>query len=338
MDQTTTPVTPTYSPITLNLYPYFNEDAFSYDTNRSNGSYDGYGNTYSADLASSSILLDNIPYIFGPFQNGVNNSIKCSGQTIAIDNRNCNLIQIAGSATSGNYSGVFRVNYTDGSYADIGLTMKDWCTSDLTGMKVLQYMNHRHTASADEVKNVNILAYAIPTDTNKYVKSIVLPNQNNVHILAITLLSSGAPQVPVEIGNGLRGEYFDNIDLTDSALVRTDSSVNFDWGTGSPGNVIGPNTFSVRWTGFVMPEYSETYTFYTVSDDGVRLWVNNTLIIDRWTEQAATEYSGSIALVAGQKYSIKLEYFEKQDKASVKLFWSSPNRSKQIIPQARLFN
>ena len=74
---------------------------------------------------------------------------------------------------------------------------------------------------------------------------------------------------------GLRGEYFDNIDLTNSKLVRADPTVDFDWGAGSPDASIQPDTFSVRWTGWVLPEFSETYTFFTNTDDGVRLWVDD---------------------------------------------------------------
>ncbi len=72
-------------------------------------------------------------------------------------------------------------------------------------------------------------------------------------------------------GSGLQATYFDNIDFTGARVARTDVSVNFNWGTGAPATGIGPNTFSVRWLGQVMPQYSQTYTFYTTSDDGVRL-------------------------------------------------------------------
>lgn len=143
---------------------------------------------------------------------------------------------------------------------------------------------------------------------------------------------------PVSQVNGLRGEYFDNSNLTNSKLVRTDSSVNFDWGSGSPDSVIGRNTFSVRWTGQIIPQYSETYTLYTTTDDGVRLWVNNQLLIDKWKNQSAKEWSGQITLTAGQKYDIKMEYFENKGDAIAKLYWSSPNQLKQIIPQSRLFS
>ena len=54
---------------------------------------------------------------------------------------------------------------------------------------------------------------------------------------------------------------------------------------------------------------TQTYTFYTTSDDGVRLWVNNQLVVDNWTDHAATENSGAIALTAGQRYDIRMEFY-----------------------------
>jgi len=67
---------------------------------------------------------------------------------------------------------------------------------------------------------------------------------------------------------GLKGDYYDNMDFTGFVLSRVDPGVNFDWGNGSPDPSIGVDTFSVRWTGQVVPLFSETYTFFTLSDDG----------------------------------------------------------------------
>ncbi|MBD2615763.1 MAG: PA14 domain-containing protein [Nostoc sp. ZfuVER08] len=143
---------------------------------------------------------------------------------------------------------------------------------------------------------------------------------------------------PVSNGNGLQGEYFDNADFTNLKLTRTDSTVNFLWGSGSPSPVIAPDSFSVRWTGQVEAKYSETYNFYTRSDDGVRLWVNNQLLINNFVNQSATELVGSIALVAGQKYDIKLEYFDNAYSALSQLSWSSTSQTKEIIPQSQLYS
>ena len=80
-----------------------------------------------------------------------------------------------------------------------------------------------------------------------------------------------------------------------------------------------------------------SYTFYTTSDDGVRLWVDNQLLINNWTDHGATENSGGITLTAGKKYDIKLEYYENGGAASIKLLWAPPGQAKQIIPQERLY-
>jgi hypothetical protein len=138
-------------------------------------------------------------------------------------------------------------------------------------------------------------------------------------------------------GTGLQGEYFDNRDLTALKLTRIDSTVNFSWGTGSPNVLIGPDTFSVRWTGQVMPQFTETYTFYTRTDDGARLWVNGQLLVDKWVNQSTREWNGAIALQAGVKYDIRFEYYENTGGANARLSWASVSQPKQVIPRIRLF-
>jgi PA14 domain/Bacterial pre-peptidase C-terminal domain len=136
---------------------------------------------------------------------------------------------------------------------------------------------------------------------------------------------------------GLSGDYFSDESLTNKVLTRTDATVDFSWGKGSPAASLGADDFSVRWSGKVQPLYSETYTFYTSSDDGVRLWVDGKLLIDHWKGHAATEDSGSITLSADQSYDIRLEYYEDQWDAVAKLLWSSASQTKQVIPQSQLF-
>jgi hypothetical protein len=131
--------------------------------------------------------------------------------------------------------------------------------------------------------------------------------------------------------SGFNAEYYDNMDLTALALTRVDATIDFDWRTGSPDSALGANTFSARWTGTVVPQFTETYTFHTVSDDGIRLWVDGTQVIDNWTNHASTENTATIALTAGQSYSIKLEYFENGGGAVAKLHWSSPSLTRRAV-------
>jgi hypothetical protein len=168
-------------------------------------------------------------------------------------------------------------------------------------------------------------------------------------ICALTLMSScvgGVDSTEIEssqlaqarsTGTGLKAEYFSDMALGTLVLTRVDSTVNFDWGTGAPASGLATDRFSVRWTGQIEALYSETYTFYTQSDDGIRLWVNGRQIINNWTDHATIENSGTIALSAGQRYDLKLEYHENSNEAVAKLSWSGAHTSKQIVPQAQLY-
>jgi glucose/arabinose dehydrogenase len=138
-------------------------------------------------------------------------------------------------------------------------------------------------------------------------------------------------------GGGLTGEYFDNIDFTNLRLTRTDATVNFNFGTGSPDPLVGADTFSVRWTGTITPEFSQAYTIYTTSDDGIRVSINGALVINNFTDHAPTENSGVTAVLnAGQAYPIQIDFFENGGGATATLSWSSTSQPKQIIPQSRL--
>ena len=93
----------------------------------------------------------------------------------------------------------------------------------------------------------------------------------------------------------------------------------------------------MRWQGQVQPRYSEMYTFTTTSDDGVRLSVNGQKVIDNWTDHAPTSNSGTISLIAGQKYDLTMEFYENGGGATAKLAWSSARQPQQIVPQSQLY-
>ena len=123
----------------------------------------------------------------------------------------------------------------------------------------------------------------------------------------------------LKLPGGLHAEYYNGTTLDRvfgnpdqvnmPVMARTDPTVDFDWGAGPPAGVTAVDDFWVRWTGQVEPRFSETYTLFTVSDDGVRLWVNGRKLIDNWTDHGQTENQGTIDLTAGQRYDIRLEYY-----------------------------
>jgi hypothetical protein len=137
-------------------------------------------------------------------------------------------------------------------------------------------------------------------------------------------------------GGGLRGDYYRGMNFENLVLTRLDPRIDFNWGGGGPAPAVGDDNFSARWTGEVEAQFTETYTFYTNSDEGVRLWVDSQELVDDWENQSATENYGTIDLVAGQVYGIVMEYYEDGGDAVAELLWSSPSTPKQLIPQAAL--
>jgi hypothetical protein len=146
-----------------------------------------------------------------------------------------------------------------------------------------------------------------------------------------------APSAAAGAGVGLVADYYSDPNLTNLARTRIDPGVNFDWGTASPDVAVPADNFSVRWTGQIQAQYSETYTFSTVSAGGIRLWVNGEEIINDWTDHTTKTDTGAIALQAGRSYDIKLEYVNNTGVATARLSWSSPSTPAAAVPATQLF-
>ena len=138
-------------------------------------------------------------------------------------------------------------------------------------------------------------------------------------------------------GIGLAGEYFDNSNLTSLKLARLDPQIDFHWGTGSPAAGIGADSFSVRWSGQVLPRVTGPHAFQTLSDEGVRLWVDGRMIIDHWTRHEESVDAGSIELAAGRRYDLRLEYYDEVGVGTASLRWAAPGLPPEVIPSSQLF-
>jgi hypothetical protein len=170
------------------------------------------------------------------------------------------------------------------------------------------------------------------------------PNIPNPEVIPSKFLIPAPPPPPSaaaggdaskSLGSGLLAIYYNSRDFSGQAVTRIDPKVEFEW-NGPPVPGLGAENFSVRWIGQVRAPATEGFTFHTVTDDGVRLWINNQLIIDQWQDQSPSETSGTFPLKTGQLYDIRMEYYQGGGGAVAKLFWSSPSTPKQIIPQAHL--
>jgi PA14 domain/Domain of unknown function (DUF1929)/Kelch motif len=143
---------------------------------------------------------------------------------------------------------------------------------------------------------------------------------------------------PGATGSGLTAKYYNGTSFESLALTRIDPTVDFTWGYESPGAGVQADGFSARWSGQILAPVSGNYTFSTVSNDGVRLWVNGQRIINNWTVHGTTtDHSAPLALVAGTKYSVTMEFFENSGWGKAQLFWSYPGQAQVIVPQSQLY-
>jgi len=137
---------------------------------------------------------------------------------------------------------------------------------------------------------------------------------------------------------GLRGEYFRTADLSGTpALVRTDAQIGFRWDRGSPtdnllargeaapGQGIPSDGFSIRWSGQLLPPVSGRYRIEAAADDGFRLYVDGKRVLDRWSNSDRLHGDGvELELQAGRAYDLKLEYYDAERDAGVRLGWRMP--------------
>ena len=117
-------------------------------------------------------------------------------------------------------------------------------------------------------------------------------------------------------------EYYNNLSLSGIPIfTRNEGSINYDWGGDGPGNGVGNDNFSVRWTGRF--NFSAgSYTFTARADDGIRVWVDGNSIIDAWRDQSATGYQANYTMSEGE-HEVKVEYYERSGQAVAQVRWES---------------
>lgn len=130
---------------------------------------------------------------------------------------------------------------------------------------------------------------------------------------------------------GLKGEYFSNSEWKGTpVLTKTDTSINFNYGDGSPDPKVPSNNFSIRWTGKLIGPVTGKVKFAIGSDDGSYLYINGKMVIDNGGDHAEQFNSAELQMEKGKRYDIRMEVFEHGGGASAKLGWQDPAERSQL--------
>ncbi len=140
-------------------------------------------------------------------------------------------------------------------------------------------------------------------------------------LLALAYPALAQDVSPQHTDPGWQAAYWNNTALSGPpVLLRPEGNLDYNWGTGSPGPGVNYDQFSAQWTRYidVLPG---TYQFIVTSDDGLRLWVDEELLIDQWHDQSAATYSAQKYLGPGH-HQVRVDYYDNFGDAMVRVSWT----------------
>lgn len=216
------------------------------------------------------------------------------------------------------------------------------------------------SASADNVgvagyqviRNGSIVA-VVPQATISYADASVTANTSYTYLVkaydaagnyssasnSVQITTPSAPvsnSCPGAAANAFTGCYYNNTTLTGNpALVRTDNAINFDWQNGTPDTSISPFNFSVRWQGSFSFNQG-TYTFTALTSDGMRIYIDGNIVLDRWRDQPPYIYTIQQTLGQGS-HLVVVEHYERTGGATAHLTWQNNSTSGPQTPTISSF-
>jgi tripartite motif-containing protein 71 len=178
---------------------------------------------------------------------------------------------------------------------------------------------------------LSVWYWLIATGDNgiQFNNGIILPSQTEQ-----VVSYDGSYGIP-----GLKGEYYSNTSFFGTPTTRIDYYVNIRPSTSSQ-SLDAPfqsEQLTVRWSGVILPTVSGNHTFFFTTDDGVRVYINNNLVINSWRTQSPTEYSANVNLTQGTSIPIRIEYYDQGGWRAAQLRWQPPGGEKNLIGPANLF-
>jgi hypothetical protein len=142
------------------------------------------------------------------------------------------------------------------------------------------------------------------------------------------------PDMPPPIVPGLRAEYWS--DYLDRSLVRIEATLDVDWAAAAPDPTLPADRFSARWSGWLTAPQTGAFTIVTETDDGVRVWIDDVLVIDDWIPHFVTRNEAIVQLEANTPVALRVDYFEIDLDASASLRWSAEGLPEAPIPESAL--
>lgn len=271
-----------------------------------------------------------------------NNTITTNGTNLSAGATAQSGMAITGGTIAGNF-----VMTSNNAMTMTGVVMT---SGSISGASTVVIQGVSVLGSSSSSVSVSSNSGAISVNNSVVYGNLTAPNYSTINVtngssIYGTCLPNSTPanacgatpppplNCPAGISSGITGNYYNNRTLTEpSTATRLDAPIDFNWGVGAPGpSGVTADNFSTRWTGYVRITQSGNYRFQTVSDDGVRLYVNGNLVINRWNDHSATtDTTTDILLVTGNTYSIVLEYYEAGGDAVMRLRWRLPGAASYV--------
>ena len=225
--------------------------------------------------------------------------------------------------------------------ADAEAVLIDVSSLDAKGEPVLKVIDAKIAdvlARRRALLSRSLIKQTLTTATGLTAEIVGLLLENEIVLKSISGVGPAMEDYQTLGGDGLDAEYFTVPDLTGlPALKRIDKTIAFAWQGAVPAPGIPTVNFSVRWTGNLYVPAAGEVTFRVRCTDGVRVTVNDALVIDEWRDQPETEFTQTRRLDGGQFYLIQVEYYNKTGDAQLSLSWSSPSIPAVTIPQESLY-
>jgi hypothetical protein len=272
----------------------------------SSGGLDGGGSSYSANLLGTAPCWNGIVFNLGP--SNANDAVSCSGQVLTLPAGNFTSVQLLGAAVDGSQSSQkFIVTYADNTTATLSQSFSDWAgPQQYAGESLVVSLPYRNSSGGGKDLNtaVNVYNYVLPLNETNPVKSLTLPNDSNVELLAITLAND---PIPVSLAGYYNrpGIYNDGVTFSNPATGGADGG-----GEAYSGTVLGGGHI---WTN-VMFNFGPANS-YNVYSNIVELSATNLNVIST-SNQTITLPAGNYSLLrmlasgvqgdqTGQTFTIK---------------------------------